>query len=233
MSLSLHDVLVAERPRERLLRLGPEALAAAELVAVLLGQGYKTRPVMQVAAELVQRYGGLMGLAEAGAEELLAVKGLGPAKVCQLLASLELAKRVGRESKERRERRPVVQRAERLAELIRDKIDNPQQEHFWVVSLSSRNHVLGIDLISTGTVDAALVHPRETFAAAIRRMAAKVIVGHNHPSGDAAPSEDDLLITKRLQTAGKIMGIELIDHLIVTSDGFYSLQRQGQLKGSN
>ena len=168
----------------------------------------------------------MTGIAEASLEELQQIKGVGTAKACQLQACAEVARRM-QASPLKADAMSKITDPTNVASLARNHIADQHKEHYILISLDVRSRLLGVDTISIGILDAALVHPRETFAAAMRRRAAKVIICHNHPSGDATPSDDDLVVTKRLVTAGKIMGIAVVDHVIVTKQGFYSLQVEG------
>ncbi len=224
---TLHDLPAAERPRERMQSHGVQSLSSSELLAIILGMGTAGKPVMMTSQLILRHFGDLRSLGATSLEELRSIDGLGPAKACRLLACLEFARRVHQEERLAGETQASADNPSRLAELLRNGFAIRDQEHYWVISLSSRNHVIAIDAVSVGIIDAALVHPRETFAMAIRRRAAKIIVCHNHPSGDCQPSEDDRLITKRLQTAGKIVGIPVMDHLIVSQNTYFSFYEQG------
>lgn len=228
-SPTMHEVPLTERPRERLYSQGVGALSSTELLSIILGMGTAGHPVMKISQQLLQHFGSLQAMSHASMEELRQVVGLGPAKASCLLACIELSRRVSQEAQSSQQRRSVIEDPGQLADRLRHSFNIQDQEHYWVVSLSSRNHVIAIDAVSIGIIDAALVHPRETFAMAIRRRAAKIIMCHNHPSGECKPSEDDCLITKRLQTAGKIIGIPVIDHVIVTQTAYYSFHQKGQL----
>jgi DNA repair protein RadC len=163
---------------------------------------------------------------------LLRVPGIGPAKASQLLACFEIARRIISEAsideKQKLNSKPVITPDE-IAEQVRAKVADFNKEQFLVVSFDTRQKIIGIDNISTGTVNASLVHPRETFSSAIKRHAASVIAAHNHPSGDVEPSEEDIKITKRLSEAGKIIGIELLDHIIVTRSDYFSFKEKGMI----
>ena len=227
--LTLHDLPQLDRPRERLMAYGVRNLSSVEVLALILGMGVQGEPVLKLAERLLATFGSLAGIAEASLEELQQIKGVGTAKACQLQACAEVARRMQVFQPEVGVAPKIVDPTN-VASLARDHITDPHKEHYILISLDVRGKLLGIDTISIGILDAALVHPRETFATAMRRRAAKVIVCHNHPSGDATPSDDDLVVTKRLVTAGKIMGIMVVDHVIVTKHGFYSLQAEGQMR---
>lgn len=230
-SFTLHDLPKSERPRERLKRLGPDSLSAQELLSLILGRGVRGESVSMTSQKLLSYFGSLEGIMNASLEDLQSVKGLGLAKASQLKACFEIARRVFTKNEIAEEvQQKEITSAEEVYELIKSKISNYAKEHFVVLSFDTRNKFLGVDTISVGILNANLVHPRETFDAAIRRHAAQIIVTHNHPSGDPEPSEDDLEITKRLVEAGKILGIEVIDHIVVTKNSFFSFKEKGLIK---
>ena len=228
-TFTVSDLPPSERPRERLVRFGPHALSVQELLALVVGRGVSGKPVMMLTQELLAAFGSLKALAEASSEDVQKVKGIGPAKAAQLAACFELARRLRSEEEEasRVTGKQVTSPAD-AAVLVRTSMKKDyKKEHFFVLSFDTRNHLIRMDAISTGILNANLVHPRETFEAAIRRHAAKIMIAHNHPSGDPEPSEDDLDITRRLADAGRLLGIELLDHLIVTETRFLSLREKG------
>ncbi len=197
-----------DRPREKLERYGVGRLSEQELLALLLGSGIKGVNVVQLAnkiQKLVEKEGGAITL-----EKLLEIKGLGKVKAGIVLAALEYGKRNFSKTPE------MVVTAEKVFELCAD-IRDSRREHFVAFYLNSRNSLIAREVISVGTLDASLVHPREVFEPALRHGAAGVIVAHNHPSGDCDPSGDDVLITKRLRQAGELMGVELFDHVIISN----------------
>ncbi len=228
-SITVHDLPLTERPRERLLHCGPNNLSDQELIAIILRSGSKGENVLVTAQKLLAKYSSLNSLTEVSIADFQTQKGLGPAKAIELTACFEIAKRIKKETeKEQLEKinsNPVTN-PNYAVELIRKNISNYSKEHFIVLSFDTRNRVLGTDNVSIGTLTASIVHPRETFEAAIRRHAAQIIIAHNHPSGDTEPSEEDIKITKRLSEAGRIMGIELIDHIIVTRTGYFSFKEK-------
>lgn len=226
-SFTVHDLPKSERPRERLKNIGADKISSPELLAVILGRGIKGESVLVTVQKLIQYFGNLQNILEASLDDLMKVRGIGFAKACQLIASFELSKRLLKENLElekERIKKNAISNPGEIVKFIKPEIEDYAKEHFFVVSFDVRNRLIGIDKTSKGTLSASLVHPRETFESAIRRHAAQIIVAHNHPSGDSDPSDDDIRITKRLYEAGKIMGIELIDHIIVTKDGYCSLK---------
>ncbi|PIP17882.1 MAG: hypothetical protein COX43_01835 [Parcubacteria group bacterium CG23_combo_of_CG06-09_8_20_14_all_35_9] len=226
-SFTLHDLPQSERPRERLKKMGVEVLSAQELLSLILGRGVRGESVSMTAQKLLSHFGSLEGIMNASLEDLQSIKGLGLAKASQLKACFEVARRIFTKSEidEKSEQREITS-AEEVFNLVKSKISNYSKEHLVVLSFDSRNKFLGMDTVSVGTLTANLIHPRETFDVAIHHHAAYIIVSHNHPSDDPEPSEDDLEITKRLIEAGKILGIEVKDHVIITKDGFFSFKEK-------
>lgn len=226
------DLPLEERPRERLLHMGADGPSAQELIAVVLGRGISGRSVLTIAQDLIKQFRSLEGVVNASLEDLQAIAGLGPAKALQLKACLEIARRVINEEsssvKKRNDSKAILEPAD-IARVIKPFIRDWQKEHFYVVSFDNRNRVLGVDLIAVGTLSANLVHPGEVFNTAISRHAASIAVSHNHPSGDPEPSEADLEVTKRLNQAGKIMGIALLDHIIISKTHLYSFRENDLL----
>lgn len=228
-SFTIRDLPKEERPRERLAKFGEYSLSIQELLQLILGRGIAGESVAVTAQKILTHYGSLQKLSEASIEELSQIKGIGPAKACQIRACFEIARRTYNNDptlKDKQQTKTVLS-AEDVYKLVKSRLKNYTKEHFFVLSFDSRNKFLGIDEISVGTLNANLVHPRETFEAAIHRHGAQVIIVHNHPSGDPNPSEDDLTITKQLIESGRILEIEIIDHIIVSRDGFVSLKAEG------
>lgn len=219
-SFTLHDLPKEERPRERLIKFGEQALSAQELLQVILGRGITGESVAVTAQKLLSQFGSLQKLAEASIEELSSVKGIGPAKATQIKAVFEIGRRLSTQSlpyksKELTDPRKVYQ-------LIKSRFKDYHKEHFYIIALNSRDY--SVAEISVGSLDASVVHPREVFSEAIKSKASSVIFVHNHPSGDPEPSEDDLATTRQLTDAGKILGIEVVDHIIVTKNNYFSFK---------
>ena len=221
-SFTIHDLPKEERPRERLVEFGEQALSTQELLQVILGRGVAGESVAVTAQKLLSQFGSLEKLAEASIEELSSIKGIGLAKATQIKAVFEIGRRISTQipsykSKELTDPKKVHQ-------LIKSKLKDHHREHFYIIILNSRNW--SVAEISIGSLNASIVHPREVFSEAIKNKAASVIFVHNHPSGDPEPSEDDLEITKRLVDGGKILGIEVVDHIIVAKDKFMSFKEK-------
>lgn len=212
------------RPRERLLKEGAEALSEIELLAILLGTGSREVTALDLASLVMARFKSLRLLVDATVEELSEVKGVGPAKASQVKAALELARRLSQFSDLPR---PAIKSPDDAAGLVMEEMRHLDREHFRALLLNTRNQVIGTDKVSVGTLNSSTVHPRELFRNAIKRSAASVILVHNHPSGDPTPSREDLDITGRLSEAGKIIGIEVLDHIIIGDNKFTSLKAKG------
>jgi DNA repair protein RadC len=223
-SFTVRDLPRQERPRERLQKFGAEALSAQELLALVIGRGIPRKSVMSIAQELMAKFGNVKTIGQATIEELSQIKGIGLAKAAQIKACFELGRR---EELEPELKDFNIKDPEAVVKAIRASIKDKAKEHFKLILLNPRNKIIGISTISIGTLNASLVHPREVFKDAIIHSAASVVLAHNHPSGDPEPSEDDLTITKRLIEAGKILGVEVKDHIIVGKNGFFSFKERG------
>jgi len=221
-SFTLHDLPVEERPRERLVKFGEQALSVQELIQLILGRGIAGESVAVTAQKLLSHFGNLQKLSEASLEELSQIKGIGLAKAAQIKAAFELGRRLSTQTPVYKSRE--LTNPEKVFKLVKSKLKDYSKEHFYLICVDSRNW--SISEISVGPLNANLVHPREVFAEAVKNKAASVIFVHNHPSGEPGPSEDDLEITKRLLEAGKILGIEVADHVIVTKNGFLSFKEK-------
>ena len=221
-SFKIHDLPKEERPRERLVKFGEQALSAQELLQLILGRGIAGESVTVTAQKLLTRFGSLQKLAEASIEELSSIKGIGLAKATQIKAVFEIGRRFSTQTAPYKSKE--LTDPEKVYKLIKSKLKDYHKEHFYMIALNSRNH--SIAEISIGSLNSSIVHPREVFSEAIKNKAASVIFVHNHPSGDPEPSEDDLEITKQLAKAGKILGIEMIDHIITTKTNFISFKEK-------
>ena len=224
-SFTIHDLPPSERPRERLQKLGVEALSAQEILAVILGRGVAGESVMVTAQRLLSQFGNLKGIASASVEELSQVKGIGPAKASQIKAAFELSSRL--EGYSEAEDKPIVKTPEDVVSLVRGKLKGKKREHFLAILLDTRNRLIRVSEISIGSLDTSIVHPREVFKEAISASATSVIFVHNHPSGDPGASEDDIKLTKRLTEVGEIVGIDVLDHIIIGDKNYLSLKREG------
>lgn len=222
----IRDLPQEERPRERLERLGSSALDIPSLIAILLRTGNARTSAIQLAHLLFARFGSLKALAGASIEELSAVSGVGLAKACQLKAAFELGKRLATSVDAPR---PVISSPQDAANLLMEEMRHLREEHFRALLLDTRHQVMRQQEISVGSLNASLVHPREVFRAAIAASASALVLAHNHPSGDPAPSKEDLALTQRLAQAGELMGIPVLDHLIIGDNRFVSLKERGMM----
>jgi len=225
-SLKMKDVPKEERPRERLLRYGESHLSNQEILAILLGSGTKEESVMDLANRLLMHFEGLKLLSEATIEELTSIKGIGNAKGIVILAALELGKRI---QQYKPEDKYIIRSPEDGADFVMEEMRNLNQEHLVVLFLNTKNQIIHRQTIFIGSLNASIVHPREIYREALKRSAASIICAHNHPSGDPSPSQEDIHVTRRLVEAGKIMGIELLDHLVIGNHSFTSLKEKGYL----
>ncbi len=226
-SFTVHDLPVSERPRERLMRFGVEALSVAEVLALILGRGTKGESVIVVAQNLLKKYGNLKGIANASVQDLDEVSGIGQAKAIQIKAAFELSRRL--ESDEGIQDKTVVKRPEDVVGLVRPEVLHKKKEYFFVIFLDTRNRFIGTEKVSMGSLDTSIVHPREVFKPAVAASAASVILVHNHPSGNLEPSEEDVKLTKRLVEAAEIMGIDVLDHIIVSDGSHLSMKARNLL----
>lgn len=225
-TLKIMDLPKNERPRERMLRYGAEVLSNAELLAIILRTGSKKDNIVNLCNKIIKDCGGLNGLLSMNYEEFTALHGIGMAKAAQLMALSEISKRF----KSYRDGTTYkITNPKDAADYVIEDMRNLKVEHLRVIMLNTKNVVISIQDISIGSLNASIVHPREVFCEAIKKRSASIIVCHNHPSGDPAPSTEDINITKRLKECGTIVGIELLDHIIIGDGVFVSLKEKGIL----
>jgi len=217
------DLAEGERPRERLAKLGPQALSNAELLAILLRVGVPGENAVQVGQRLLQTFDGLSGLHSASYDEVRAQHGIGPAKAAQIKAAIELGRRLTLESPEER---PTINSPADAAALVQYEMSALEQEHLRVMLLDIRNRVLDIVEVYRGSLNSSQVRVGEVFRAAVRRNAGALIVVHNHPSGDPTPSPDDIAITRAIVEAGRLLDIEVLDHLVIGRGKWVSLKEK-------
>ncbi len=223
---TIREMPTQERPRERLVEYGSKHLSNTELIAILLRTGSTGENVISLSSRLLTRFGGLAGLGKAAFAELCGERGLSEAKACQLLAALELGRRFISLAPEER---IIISTPQDAANLVTGEMGTLDQEHLRVILLNTRNEVLSTHEIYVGNVNSSVVRPAEVFRPAVRNNAPSLIVVHNHPSGNPAPSDDDIAITEDLVAAGKLLGIDVLDHLIVGSGQRYvSMNETGQ-----
>ena len=221
--ITVKEMPAEERPRERLAHAGPQALSTTELLAIILRTGMGGENVINMSTRILAQYGGLAGLARADFAQLAAVKGLGPAKTAQLLAAFELGRRLTLEAPE--ERLQIRSPAD-AAHFLTPLIGHKEQENFVVLYLDTRNRVTDREILYKGSLNTSLVRVAEVFRGAIRRNSAGIIVAHNHPSGDPNPSPEDVALTRRLVKAGKLLEVDLLDHLVIGQNRYVSLRER-------
>ncbi len=228
MAIMVRDLPVDERPREKLVHYGAACLSNAELLAILLRTGTREESVLRIAENVLACYKelGLTAMVHVSAAELSAVHGVGPTKAATILAAVELGRRLSQKAAEKIE---VVHGPEDAAHFAMPHFRHEQREHFAVMLLNTKNHILAMPDVSVGSLTASVVHPREVFRAAVRYAAAAMILLHNHPSGDPAPSREDIAVTERLVKAGKLMDIPVLDHIILGDNNFLSMKEKGLL----
>jgi len=222
----IKDVPKEDRPRERLLKYGSSHLTNQELLAILLGTGTKKESVMALSNRILMHFEGLNLLRDATIEELTAINGIGNAKGVLILSAIELGKRM---NEYKPEERYVIRSPEDGADYVMEEMRNLNQEHFVALFLNTKNQIIHSQTIFIGSLNASIVHPREVFREAVKRSAASIIVAHNHPSGDPTPSQEDIHVTRRLVESGKMIGIEVLDHLVIGNRKFVSLKEKGYL----
>jgi DNA repair protein RadC len=217
------DFVESERPRERLARLGPRSLSNAELLAILLRTGVTGENAVQVAQRLLDSFGEVTGLHRAAFEEVCSQHGIGTAKAAQIKAALELGYRMKQESFEK----VAIHSPEEAVQLILHDMSVLEQEELWVILVDTRNQLISIEDIYRGSLNSSQVRVGELFKNAIRRNAASIIVAHNHPSGDPTPSPDDIAVTRAIVEAGKLLDVDVLDHLVIGSGKFVSMKQRG------
>lgn len=223
-ALKILDLPESERPREKLLKFGAEALSNAELLAIILRTGSASENILGLSNRILKETGGLNGLLATSSEDFLNLKGIGTAKAAQLLAIAEISKRF--HSFRSGEKYRITQPKD-AADLLMNSMRYLKQEHLKVIMLNTKNIVISVSDVSVGSLNSSIVHPREVFSEAIKRSSASIIISHNHPSGDPNPSGEDINITERIKECGKLLGIELLDHIIIGDGCYISLKEKG------
>lgn len=222
-STAVRELPPEERPRERLARLGPEALKDAELVAVIIRSGTRDMGAVALSEKVIRTFRDLRGVARASIQELMEVKGLGEVKAIEIKAALELGKRLAAHTADQR---PRISSAEDVSRLLMIPFKDCEIEIFKVLLLNPKNEVIKIADVSRGSLDAAVALPREVFRQAVRDGAVSIIVCHNHPSGDPEPSRADIALTRRLHESGELIGITLLDHIVFGDGRYVSLKER-------
>jgi len=221
--VTVKEMPTDERPRERLARMGAQALSTAELLAIILRTGVGGENVLAMAGRILAQFDGLAGLARADFSELAAVHGLGPAKSAQVMAALELGRRLMAEAPEERWQ---IRSPGDAARVLMPALGYLEQEQFAVLYLDTRNRVMAQEMLYKGSLNTSLVRIAEVFRGAVRRNCAALIVAHNHPSGDPSPSSEDVALTRRLIEAGKLLEIDVLDHLVIGQNRYVSLRER-------
>jgi DNA repair protein RadC len=212
-----------EQPREKLIQAGPEHLSNAELLAILLRVGVSGQDVVSLSHQLLVQFDGVVGLSRASLSTLAEVKGIGPAKAVSIKAALELGRRLLlTEANER----PQIRSPQDVVTLLQLKMGLLEQEHLQVVLLNTRNYVVGTPTVYKGSLNASLIRTAEVFRDAVKENCAAIIVAHNHPSGDPTPSPEDVRVTREIVAAGKLLDIDVLDHLVIGRNRFISLRQQ-------
>jgi DNA repair protein RadC len=220
-SYRIKDIEASQRPRERLEKQGPEALNNAELIAILLRVGMKGASAVQIGQNLLNRFEGLGGIQRVSFAELCEVDGIGRAKAAQVKAAIELGRRLSTMSPQER---VIITSPQDVADQVQYKMARLEQEELWILLLDSRNHHLRTVQLYKGSLNSSSVRPAEIFRDAIRHNAANIIVVHNHPSGDPSPSPEDIHLTRVLIEAGKMLELEVLDHIIIGINGIASIK---------
>lgn len=223
--MRIKDLPDSSRPRERFVKYGVEALSDAELFAIILRTGTKNENVVEVANKLISEYG-LGKLFECSLKELRKIKGIGNTKAIELLTIAEIQKRISQSKNSIKK----ISRAEDVFNYFYERLKDEKQENFYILILNNQNNIIKEELISKGILDASIIHPREVFKPAIKNSASKIILIHNHPSGNPEPSPEDLDITKQLIEAGKQLDIKVLDHVIIGYEKWWSWMEEGKNK---
>jgi len=224
--LSIKELPPGDRPRERLLRLGAEALSTVELLTILIGSGNRACPADDMARRLTAAFPSLRQLAGRSADDLLRLEGIGTATAARLAAALELGRRL---QQERRERQPTLSSPRSVWRHLALELRDRERERFLALCLNTRNELIREVVVSVGSLNASIVHPREVFKPALACSAAGLVIAHNHPSGDPAPSREDREVTRAITEAGRILDVPLHDHVIIGADSYFSFKDSGLL----
>jgi len=219
-----NSVVSSDTPRERLLQHGPQALRHDELLAVIMQSGGRNASVFDLSRRILQEVGGIFGLLDVDVTELRQISGIGLAKALQISAAVELGRRIVRKSTDSKLQ---IRSADDAAEYVMDRLRHLKKEHFMTLHLDTKHGVIGEEIVSVGSLDASIVHPREIFKTAVKRSASAILCIHNHPSGDPTPSPEDVAVTRRLCEAGRLLGIDVLDHLVIGDGRYVSLKAQG------
>ncbi len=229
MKKSINEWHPDERPRERLLKYGAGALSNAQLLAIILRTGSRNKSALGLARELLDSFSGLPEIEGAAIAEFSHIKGIGSAKIAQIKAAFELGKRLLKSNGDAQQENLSFKNSREVYDYYRPEFFGLKKERFLCILLDTRNRVFKETIVSEGTLTSSPVHPREVFRDAIKEAAASVMFIHNHPSGDPSPSRDDINITKRLVETGKVIGINVLDHIVIADGRYFSLMENGQM----
>ena len=226
--MMVKDLPFEEQPKNKLAMYGASSLSNAELLSLLISQGSKQESELRLAEKVLAKCKdlGLSGMVHMSVKELASIPGMTKAKSSRILAAVELSRRLAMDEATKVD---VIHGPEDAAHYAMPRFRFEQKEHFAVMLLNTKNHVLGLTDVSVGSLTASIVHPREVFQAALRYAAASMILLHNHPSGDPSPSQEDINVTQRLVKAGKIMDVPVLDHIILGHNRFVSLKEKGEM----
>lgn len=227
MNVGIKDIPIEERPRERLINLGVENLSNEELLAILLKSGTKNTSVKVLASNILKELDSINDLKNITLESLIKIKGIKKAKACELLASIELGKRINKKINNINQIKIVDSSS--IFEYYKNILGDKKQEYFYCVYLNTKNQIIKDKLLFVGTINESLVHPREIFKEAYLLSASSIICIHNHPTGNVEPSKNDILITKQLKEVGNILGINVLDHIIIGKCEYYSFIDNGKI----
>ena len=224
--ITLKDFPEELQPRERMSRFGALSMSDHELLALLLSTGTREKNALELAQSLLGEFGGLKGIAEASLTELSAIHGVGIGKGSRIIAAMEMGRRL---STQKADFRATIKSPEDVSRLVMQEMRCLDRESFRTVLLNTKNQVIALETVSIGDLSSALVHPREVFKGAIKKSAKSIILVHNHPSGDPTPSKEDINITGRLIESGRILQIDILDHLIIGDNKYVSLKEAGHI----
>ncbi|MBP2069297.1 MULTISPECIES: DNA repair protein RadC [Anaerococcus] len=223
MKKTIKDLDQDDRPREKLIKYGADLLTDEELLAIIIATGNKEKNVIELSKEILDTFS-YEDLADIEVAELTHINGIKNAKACSIVASLRLGKRIAQKVMEREIIK--IEKSEDIYNYLKNELANKKNEYFYAILLNTKNVIISKEVISKGTLDASLVHPREAFKAAIKKSAKSIIFVHNHPSGDVNPSKHDFLTTRNLVDAGNILDIKVLDHIIIGDNDYYSFKKE-------
>ena len=226
MRKSIKEFDLEDRPREKLISNGADSLSDEELLAIIIGTGTREKNVVELSREILQTFS-YESLSDIEVSELTKIKGIKSAKASSIVASLRFGQRIAQKTMERKIIK--ISSSEDIYNYLKNELADKKNEHFYAILLDTKNVIISKEVISIGILDASLVHPREAFKLAVKKSAKSIIFAHNHPSGDYTPSNDDFKTTQRLVQAGEILDIEVLDHIIIGKDGYYSFKKENFL----